>query len=250
MYFNGNKDIAGLVKGAADGQGLGNAFLSHIKAVDGIFHLVRAFDDAEIVHVEGEVDPVRDLAIIHEELRLKDQEFIDKLVAVSEKDVIRIGKGGNAADKEKKEQFEIMKKVQDWVCTQKKDVRTGDWSVKEVELINQWLLLTAKPVVYLVNLSEKDYSRKKNKWLVKIKNWIDENHPEDTLIPFSGMVEMELALKSTPEEKVEHLKMLGEKYQATIPVASVLPKIVSVGYQALSLQYCIIFLSSLYSRRR
>ena len=206
--------------------------------MDGIFHLIRAFDDAEIVHVEGDVDPVRDLTIIHEELRLKDQEFINKLVSANEKDVIRIGKGGNAADKEKKEQFETMKKVQDWVCTQKKDVRAGDWSTKEVELINQWFLLTAKPVVYLVNLSEKDYCRKKNKWLIKIKAWIDENHPGDTLIPFSGMVEMELGLKSTPEEKEDYLKSLTEKYTATVPVSSVLPKIVTSGYQALSLHYC------------
>lgn len=64
-------DIAGLVKGAAEGQGLGNAFLSHIRAVDAIFHMVRAFDSTEITHVEGDVDPIRDMTIIHEELRLK-----------------------------------------------------------------------------------------------------------------------------------------------------------------------------------
>ncbi len=70
-------DIAGLVRGASEGQGLGNAFLSHIKAVDGIFHLVRAFEDPDVIHVEGELDPVRDIQIIHEELRLKDEgEFI------------------------------------------------------------------------------------------------------------------------------------------------------------------------------
>jgi obg-like ATPase 1 len=67
-------DIAGLVKGAASGAGLGNAFLSHIQAVDAIFHVVRAFDQADVVHVEGEVDPIRDMEIIHEELRLKDEE--------------------------------------------------------------------------------------------------------------------------------------------------------------------------------
>ena len=66
-------DIAGLVKGASEGQGLGNAFLSHIKAVDGIFHLLRAFDDPDVIHVEGELDPLRDIQIIHEELRLKDE---------------------------------------------------------------------------------------------------------------------------------------------------------------------------------
>ena len=71
-------DIAGLVKGASEGQGLGNAFLSHIKACDAMFHLCRTFEDKEITHVEGEVDPVRDLDIINEELRLKDEEFFLK----------------------------------------------------------------------------------------------------------------------------------------------------------------------------
>lgn len=71
-------DIAGLVKGAAEGQGLGNAFLSHISACDGIFHLCRAFDDADVIHVDGEVNPVRDLDTISEELRLKDEELLLK----------------------------------------------------------------------------------------------------------------------------------------------------------------------------
>ena len=144
-------DIAGLVKGAAEGQGLGNAFLSHIKAVDGIFHLCRAFDDADVVHVEGEVDPIRDLQIIHEELRLKDEEFINKQVDSKRKDVARLGKGGNATDKLKKEEFEVLTKVQDWISTQKKDVREGEWTGKEIEIINTLQLITAKPVVYLVN---------------------------------------------------------------------------------------------------
>merc|ERR1712112_78986 len=72
-------DIAGLVKGASEGQGLGNAFLSHIKSCDAIFHLCRTFEDKEITHVEGEVDPVRDLDIINEELRIKDEEFFEKI---------------------------------------------------------------------------------------------------------------------------------------------------------------------------
>merc|ERR1712080_699983 len=78
-------DIAGLVKGAAEGQGLGNAFLSNIKACDAIFHVTRAFEDEDITHVEGGVDPVRDLSIIAEELRLKDIEYLDKQIASMEK---------------------------------------------------------------------------------------------------------------------------------------------------------------------
>jgi obg-like ATPase 1 len=98
-------DIAGLVKGAASGAGLGNAFLSHVRAVDAIYHVVRAFDEPDVIHVEGELDPIRDLEIIREELRLKDEEFLSKQVAEREKDVKRLGTGGNAADKAKKEEY-------------------------------------------------------------------------------------------------------------------------------------------------
>uniref|UniRef100_A0A182KF75 OBG-type G domain-containing protein n=1 Tax=Anopheles christyi TaxID=43041 RepID=A0A182KF75_9DIPT len=89
-------DIAGLVKGAAEGQGLGNAFLSHINACDSIFHLCRAFEDTDVTHVEGEVDPVRDLSIISEELRLKDEE---KLMINLDKMEKLVTRGGDKKSK-------------------------------------------------------------------------------------------------------------------------------------------------------
>ena len=230
-------DIAGLVKGASEGQGLGNAFLSHIKAVDGIFHLCRAFDDDDIVHVEGEVDPVRDLEIIHEELRLKDEEFIKKQVNAGKKDVARIGKGGNAQDKAKKEEFEILLKLQDWICEQKKDVRDGEWSGKEIEVLNPLQLLTAKPVVYLCNLSERDYARKKNKWLPKIKAWIESHHPGDILIPYSGSFENNYSMKTLQAEKDEFIAELTETHKPPAPIASTLSKIIVTGYSSLQLIY-------------
>ncbi|TPX57596.1 threonine---tRNA ligase [Powellomyces hirtus] len=229
-------DIAGLVKGAAEGQGLGNAFLSHIRAVDGIFHLVRAFDDADVIHVEGDLDPVRDLTIIHEELRLKDEEFLNKQMDARKKDVRRIGNGGNAADKAKKEEYNIVEKVYNWVVKDKRDVRDGEWNGKEIEIINTLQLITAKPVVYLCNLSERDYARKKNKWLPKIKAWIDANHPGDLLIPYSGVMEMKMTTMP-PEEKASYLKDLQTQHEVPAPVASVLPKIIVAGYNALQLIY-------------
>ncbi|KAJ3108674.1 hypothetical protein HDU97_000530 [Phlyctochytrium planicorne] len=242
MYKSTNKipaylsvfDIAGLVKGAAEGQGLGNAFLSHIRAVDGIFHLCRAFDDADVIHVENTIDPVRDLEIIHEELRLKDEEMIAKLYDQKGKEVSRLGVNG---DKAKKEEFESIKKVYQCIVEQKKDVREGDWNGKDIELINTLQLLTAKPVVYLCNLSEKDYCRKKNKWLPKIKAWIDEHHPGDILIPYSGVVEQKLTELETQEEKDQYLKDLTAKYEVPSPVASALNKIIITGYAALKLCY-------------
>jgi obg-like ATPase 1 len=98
-------DIAGLVKGANEGQGLGNAFLSHIKACDGIYQMVRIFNDEDIVHVEGEVDPIRDIEIINDELRLKDIDFIEKAKAEVEKKASR----GN--DKALKAELETINKV-------------------------------------------------------------------------------------------------------------------------------------------
>ncbi|KAJ3037244.1 Obg-like ATPase [Rhizophlyctis rosea] len=229
-------DIAGLVKGAAEGQGLGNAFLSHIRAVDGIFHLCRAFDDADVIHVEGDLDPVRDLEIIHNELRLKDEELLNKTVDGKRREVERLGKGGSAADKAKKEEYEILCKVAKWVCEDKKDARDGEWNGKEIEIINTLQLITAKPVVYLCNLSERDYVRKKNKWLPKIKAWIDANHPGDLLIPYSGSFENKLS-GMIQDEREQELKKLQAQYEIPQPVTSVLPKIIVAGYNALQLIY-------------
>ncbi|KAI8355682.1 GTP-binding protein YchF [Blakeslea trispora] len=220
-------DIAGLVKGAASGAGLGNAFLSHIKAVDAIFHVVRAFDEADVIHVEGELDPVRDLDIIREELRLKDEEFLAKQSTELNAAAKRLGHGGNAQDKAKKEEAAVVQKVYEYVQSGK-DVRHGTWTNKEIEVINSLHLITAKPVIYLANLSEKDFIRKKNKWLPKIKQWIDTNSPGDIMIPYSGAYEYRLTL-STPEEKEEIQKETG--------APSVLPKIIVQGYAALQLIY-------------
>lgn len=159
-------DIAGLVKGAASGAGLGNAFLSHIRAVDGIFHVVRAFSDSDVTHVEGEVDPIRDLNIIHDELRLKDEEFLKKHHDGLEPIVRRAGKN---VDKNVAMELEVTKKALKLVSEDKKDIRVVEWTNKEIEILNTFQLITAKPVVYLVNLSERDFARKKNKWLAKIK---------------------------------------------------------------------------------
>lgn len=122
-------DIAGLTRGASTGAGLGNAFLSHIRAVDAIFQVVRCFDDAEIIHVEGDVDPVRDLDIIAEELRLKDIEFVEKALDNLQKQTRR---GGQSLEMKKlKEEQATVEKILE-MLKDGKDVRKGDWSPKEV----------------------------------------------------------------------------------------------------------------------
>lgn len=122
-------DIAGLTRGASTGAGLGNAFLSHIRAVDAIYQVVRCFDDAEIIHVEGDVDPTRDLNIISEELRIKDIEFVEK---AHENLVKQTRRGGQSLEMKKlKEEQATVEKILAHL-KDGKDVRKGDWTPKEV----------------------------------------------------------------------------------------------------------------------
>jgi len=218
-------DIAGLTSGASTGAGLGNAFLSHVRAVDGIFQVVRAFDDAEVIHVEGDVNPIRDMEIISTELRLKDIEWVEKKLEAMKK-----GKpltNTSLADKAKKEEIACTEKVLDLVKNQKRDVRKGEWTNKEIDFVNEMQLLTAKPVTYLVNLSEKDFIRKKNKWLPKIKAWIDENNPGDPLIPFSVALEERLGQLPDDDARADEEKNIG--------ATSNLGKITTAGYTSLDL---------------
>lgn len=216
-------DIAGLTRGASTGAGLGNAFLSHIRAVDAIFQVVRCFDDAEIIHVEGDVDPVRDLTIISEELRIKDIEFTEKALENVKKQTRR---GGQSLEMKKlKEEEATVEKVLELLkCGG--DVRKGSWTPKEVEVINPLFLLTAKPVVYLVNLSEKDYIRKKNKHLTKIAEWMKEHAGGDPVLPISICFEDRLT-RMTEEEAAGECKNLG--------IVSALPKAVTTMRKALHL---------------
>ncbi|KAG0057608.1 hypothetical protein BGZ83_006981 [Gryganskiella cystojenkinii] len=221
-------DIAGLVKGASAGEGLGNAFLSHVRAVDAIFHVCRAFDEVDVIHVDGEVNPIKDLEVIHHELRLKDEEFIKNAIADLKKTMGKLGSNNTAPERARQAEMAILEKLLKHVVEDHKDVRVGDWNNKEVEIINPLMLLTAKPVIYLVNLSEADYIRKKNKWLAKIHAWIQTNNPGDILIPFSGVLESRISDMSETE-RAEELTKVG--------TTSALPKIVVSGYSALNLIY-------------
>ncbi|KAH0284337.1 GTP-binding family protein [Aureobasidium namibiae CBS 147.97] len=217
-------DIAGLTRGASTGAGLGNAFLSHIRAVDAIFQVVRCFDDAEIIHVEGDVDPVRDLEIISEELRIKDIEFVEKALENLKKQTRR---GGQSLEMKKlKEEEATVEKILA-LLQDGKDIRHQHWSPKEVEVINPLFLLTAKPVVYLTNLSEKDYLRQKNKHLPKVVEWIKTNSPGEPILPISISLEERLSRFETDAEVEEECKKIGGK--------SALPKAIVTMRKALNL---------------
>jgi obg-like ATPase 1 len=205
------------VKGASDGEGMGNEFLSHIAAVDGLYHVCRIFDSEEVTHVEGHVDPIRDMEIIHAELRMKDIAAVRKRM----EPLIRQAKG----DKAKKQELDAMEKLLA-LLESGKDARFGDWNLKEVEFINPLNLLTAKPIIYLLNMSEADYVKQKNKWLPKIKEWVEARNPRDPIIPFSAELENKL-FDMTPEESAA--------YCAEQKTRSMLARIIKMGYSRLRL---------------
>ena len=219
-------DIAGLVRGAAEGAGLGNDFLSHISAVDGIFHVVRAFDSEEVIHVDDSVDPVRDLETIQAELCAKDMQYLKKAVEQEKLDVKK-----NPTMKLSALFISTMDNV-DEMLTNNLPIRNGEWTTPEVLMIKEKLgrLITTKPIVYLVNLSKKDFIRKKNKWLVKIHTWIKE-HGGGVMIPFSVEFEQELW---DVREDVDATKAFLDSVEGA---KSALPKMVVQGYKELNLIY-------------
>ncbi|KAJ3416925.1 hypothetical protein HDV05_007983 [Chytridiales sp. JEL 0842] len=221
-------DIAGLVKGAAAGEGLGNNFLANIRATDGIFHLVRAFDDDNITHVEGGIDPIRDLEIIHLELRLKDAEQLASLTSKKSRQA--------AVDKTKALELSVYQNLEHLLVQEDTDVRLKPWTKEEANIINPLQLLTAKPVVYLVNLSEKDAVTGQSKKFKLIKDWVAANRPRDVVIGYSGMLESELSVLETQEEKDEYLAEVATKYGVP-KVESSMSTIVWAGYRAMRLQH-------------
>lgn len=195
-------DIAGLVKGAHEGKGLGNAFLSNIGACDAIYHVCRGFKDSEIEHVEGSVDPVRDLEIITNELIMKDLEKVTARLDV----VTKILSKGQ--DKSKKQDVATLTAAKE-LLEAKKDVRFGAWKNDDIDILNEQQFLTAKPVVYLVNIGNDEYALQKNKYLAKINEWVKNRDPYGKIIPFSASFESAVCAFGDDEEGRK--KFLEEK---------------------------------------
>ena len=157
-------DIAGLVKGASQGEGLGNKFLSHIRETDAIIHIVRCFESEQIVHVSGKIDPISDIETISLELILADMETVNKALQRYEK----IAKSG---DKKAKETIELLNKILKHL-EDSKPVRTMSFEDEEKELLKDVYLLTIKPIIYVANVSESQIPNMENDELVlKVKEY-------------------------------------------------------------------------------
>ncbi len=207
-------DIAGLVKGASEGEGLGNQFLSHIRAVDAVVHVVRCFDDENITHVEGSVDPKRDVELIETELMLSDLSSVDKRLERIQK----TAKTGNKESKELQERLLIAKKYLDeGQCLYQLD---GD----EAHAVQGLDLITAKPVLFVGNVAEEDIS-KGCEYLSMLEVVAKER--SSMMVSLSGQVESELSQLSG-EDKKEFLASLGLK-------ESGLERLARTGYQILQL---------------
>lgn len=185
-------DIAGLVKGASKGEGLGNKFLSHIREVAAIVHVVRCFEDTNIVHVEGSVDPLRDIETINLELVFSDLEVLERRMDKTTKSV-------RSGDKKAQEELLFMEGLKNHLEAGK-PVRTYDMTKDELDLVEQYFLLTSKPVLYAANLSEDDLINgyDDNPYLKKVMELAASENSE--VIPICAKVEEEISLLDDDEK--------------------------------------------------
>lgn len=192
-------DIAGLVKGASKGEGLGNQFLSHIREVDAICQVVRCFEDENITHVEGNVNPIRDIETIKLELNLADLEVVEKRIN-------RLEKKAKAKVKEAIAEHAVLVKIKE-ALDQDLNLRKLDFTDEELKIIKNFNLLSFKPMIYIANVSEDDLADpSSNKHYLNIKNFADQENTEVVLI--SAQVEMEIASLNT-EEQITFLEAYG-----------------------------------------
>lgn len=193
-------DIAGIVKGASKGEGLGNKFLENIRQVNAIVHVVRAFDDDDITHVSGKVDPIDDINTINLELILADLESVDKRYATVEK------KAKQAKDKDAAAEFEVLAKLKP-VLEEGKPARSIDWNEDEQKIVRGLFLLTSKPVLYVANVAEDDMADpESSKYFQQIKEFAAAENAD--VIGISARAEEELAGMDV-EDKAELMELQG-----------------------------------------
>ena len=189
-------DIAGLVKGASKGEGLGNQFLANIREVDAIVHVVRCFDDDDIIHVSGSVDPIRDIEVINLELALADLTQVERRI-----DRVRKQAKNN---KEAAEELTILERILP-ILNDGKPARLLELTPEEEVIIKPLGLLTSKPVIYAANVTDEDLATG-NEWVEQVKQFVGSENAKVVVV--SAQVESEL-VDLSPEDKAEFLESLG-----------------------------------------
>ncbi len=209
-------DIAGLVKGASKGEGLGNQFLGHIRQVEAIAHIVRCFEDENVVHVDGSVDPLRDVEVIQTELGLADLDSVEKRISRTEKQA-------RSGDKKLQAELEVLIKVRE-VLNQGLPARVVDLSPDERPVLRELQLITAKPVLYVANVAEDDLEGS-HPFVAQLRELAGREGAE--LVIICGKIESEIA-ELDEAEKQEFLAELGLE-------ESGLDRMIHAGYHLLGL---------------
>ncbi len=194
-------DIAGLVKGASRGEGLGNKFLANIRETDAIIHVLRCFDDDNITHVDGTVDPVRDKAVIDTELQLRDLETIESRIG-------KVAKMAAAGDRDAKVQYEVLKRYQE-VLSHGKSARSVTLETKDEEKVaHDLFLLTNKPVLYVCNVDDESAATG-NAYVEAVREAVKDENAE--ILVVAAQTESDIAELETYEERQMFLEEIGLK---------------------------------------
>jgi GTP-binding protein YchF len=213
-------DIAGLVKGASKGEGLGNQFLSHIRETDAIMHVVRCFEDIDVTHVDGSIDPVRDADVVNMELALRDMDTVDKKLSKDKK----LSMLATKEAKEAKVRVDVLEKLKA-VLDKGDPARTAGVTAEEYALVKDLGLLTIKPLFYCANVREEEIHTG-NDHVKKMVAYAESQHCE--VLVFSGKIEAEIA-ELNDEEKAAFLEEMGLK-------ESGLSMVIRKGFSMLGLQ--------------
>ncbi len=212
-------DIAGLVSGASHGEGLGNKFLSHIREVDAIVEVVRCFENKNIIHVENDINPIRDIEIINVELILADLEVVENRLN-------RIGKkAAMSKDKDTIKEVELLNKIKDNLI-KNFPLRRMQFDKEELKLLRPFNFLTLKPIIYMANVSEEDLLNKNNPYVVKVEGYAEAENAK--VIKVCAKIESELS-DLDEEEKIVFLNDLGIE-------ESGLNKLIKATYSLLGLE--------------
>ena len=211
-------DIAGLVKGASQGEGLGNQFLSHIRNIDVIVHLTRCFDNNDITHVEGSVDPIRDIQIIETELIMKDLESVEKKIN-------KVGKVAKSGDKQATHQLEILNKILKYL-NEGIALNKVDFESVELDYLSTLFLLTNKPVIYIANIGEDDMSVQSNAYSKKVEEYAHQYQSE--FLALCGNIEMEIS-NLNKSDQADYLAMYNLDFSG-------LDRLIQSAYSMLGLE--------------